>query len=130
MIVCGQLPGDIIVGFAAVLGITLRREQVYRVVSVGLVETHDVSAGGIVAVFQFQFLLRASYLDVLTEQAANHLRDPRAVTLTVGNQKRVWRFVQAFLPGIPALLIKIAEHRFRTAGAVVERGQRCRFPDS
>ncbi len=57
MIVCGQLPGDVVVGLAAVLGITLRREQVYGVVSVGLVETHDVSASGIVAIFQFQFLL-------------------------------------------------------------------------
>ena len=96
MIMCGQLPGNVVVGLAAVFRIVLRREQIHRVVSIGLVETHDVSAGGIVAILQFQFLLCAAYLNVLTHQAANHLRDARAVALTVGNQKRIRWFVQAF----------------------------------
>ena len=53
-VVGGKRPRDVVVGLAAVLGELLGREQVHRVVAVGLVEAHDVAALGEVALLEAQ----------------------------------------------------------------------------
>ena len=59
MEVRGQFPGDIVVRLAVALGEILRREQIDGVIAIRLIETDDVSARGIISLFESDRILRA-----------------------------------------------------------------------
>ena len=121
MIVGRQLPGNVVVGLAAVLGVVLGRQQVYRVVAVRLVESHDVGACREPAFLEGEVRRRTVHLDALRQQSRNELRNARRVTLPIGNQEREWRFIEAAVVGMQRLEIVIPQQALRLLRAVIER---------
>ena len=123
VVVRRQGPGDVIVRLAAVLREALRCQQIDRVVAIRLVETHDVGPRRKPALSQDERGGRAPDLDLLVEQAPDHLRHPRAVALIVGDDEPERWLIAPLAPRVPPLLVEVAQHLWGVPRHLVERRQ-------
>ena len=127
VIMSGKLPGNIIIWLAAIFRVVLWREQVHRIVAIGLVEPDDVSASGIRAIFQGKGRLRAAHLNVLAHEPADKLGNARGIALIRGNQEGVRRFLETLAIGVKTLVVEISQQRVGIRSGIVERSKGSRF---
>ena len=112
MVVRGKLPRHVVVRRFSILRIMLRREQVDRIVSVGLIEPHHIRSSRKASFLKLDGPLRPRNLNVLSHQPPDHRGYPRGISLIRWNQKCIRRLCQSFMPGVPRFLIEIVQHLF------------------
>ncbi|OGD18143.1 MAG: hypothetical protein A2Y69_14985 [Candidatus Aminicenantes bacterium RBG_13_59_9] len=119
-----ERPGDIIIGLGlGVFGKFLRGQQVNRIVSIGLVQTDDVTARGEVPFLDRNRLRRPPDLDPLPEEQVDHLGDTTAVALVRRDDESPRLPFDPFLPRRVTLAIKITEQVLAVKRRIVEGGQ-------
>src|SRR5439155_23309600 len=121
MVVGRKLPRDVVVRRRSILRVVLRCEQINRVVSVWLIEANHVRSRRKPSFLDLNCVLRPANFDVLPNEPCHHLFHSGRISLISRNQKRIGRLSETFLPGIPRLLVEIAQPFFGMLGCIVER---------